>query len=163
MSLPGEPFVRILSAGSATKNYCYDAAGNLIKRFTTGTTCATASSPDYTYTYDAWGRQTQAVTGGATIVHNIDALGRSIKRTKGSAITTYAFQGLSEQIAAQKTGTSLRFYLMLDLPDVLPDRARGIGGGAPIDESAESSDLQLVSRLLEGAGGSDAPAGSSHP
>jgi RHS repeat-associated protein len=58
------------------------------------------------YTYDTWGRMTQAVPASGTITYYVDPLNRTLVRTDGSGTTTSAYIGTGEQLASSITGST---------------------------------------------------------
>lgn len=86
------PTNRITSVtGDSTLNYTYDAAGNV------------TNDGAHTYTYDAENRVV-TVDGGATAQYRYDHQNRRYKKTVGSSVTHYIWQG--SQVIAEHDGTT---------------------------------------------------------
>jgi YD repeat-containing protein len=86
--------------------YTYDPAGEMTEIAKDPTTIET-------FAYDAWGRTTSASATGAAgaIDYGLDALGRTIFRTEGSARIDLAYVGSSEDLAKETPvgGTSTTY------------------------------------------------------
>lgn len=67
------------------------------------------SSNDWSYTFDAFGRATQAA-GSSSITYKYDALNRTYKRKVGTQTTTNLYWGTSEDLAKQTQGTNWTAY-----------------------------------------------------
>jgi RHS repeat-associated protein len=87
-----------VTTSGTTANYTYDAAGNV------------TSDGVHTYTYDAENRVV-SVDGGATAQYSYDQNNRRIKKTVGSAVTHYVWEG--SQVISEHTsaGATLAEYI----------------------------------------------------
>jgi RHS repeat-associated protein len=98
------------ASSSDGTTYTTDDAGNLTQIDRTGT------SSDWTYGFDAFNRMTCArqgtdcTTASGKITFAPDALDRAYTRTKGSAVTTYTYQGAGETPAKTVTGSTTVTY-----------------------------------------------------
>lgn len=98
------------TTGGVAKTYCYDVVGELSAKGPNG--CG--ASKDLSYSYDPWGRLTQAVKGTTTVDYTLDALGRTTSRAQtggdNPGTTTYSLRGTSELIATAAFGGQTTSY-----------------------------------------------------
>jgi len=124
---------RPVSASDGTI-YKVDEIGDLTK--------VTSTARTWSYSYDSWGRLTQAKNAGGTIVpsYAYDALDRLFSRTVGSAQTTYAFMGTSNALASVTSGTSATLFA--EGPD--GPLAQSVSGAVKAYEPDVHGDLGLI-------------------
>jgi YD repeat-containing protein len=82
--------------------YRYDTDGNR------------TASGDTTYTYGPFGELSAATTPNAAVTYQTDALGRTTGRTSPAGTETIGYDGLSNQIAADKQGGNPTVNLLRD-------------------------------------------------
>ena len=93
------------------QDYTYDNAGELTQ------TSINSGATVWDYTYDPWGRQSQAKkTVGASVTnldYTYDALGRTLSRAKTSATTTnYTYQGLGDDLVKTAAASTISYALL---------------------------------------------------
>ena len=75
--------------------------------FLTKVTAPAGTPVHQRFDYDPWGRLTQGSGQGIIATYGIDALGRTISRTAGSASEVgFTYEGLSETLVSEATSTS---------------------------------------------------------
>jgi RHS repeat-associated protein len=92
--------------GATTRDYTFNHADEMVGYV--------AGASNWSYQYDAWGRETQAqlVNGPTTTLsYSYDALARLVTRTKtGASAINYAYQGLSENPTTVTVGSTVSTY-----------------------------------------------------
>src|SRR5687768_8023921 len=87
------PFNRLAATASSTMSY--DSNGNM--------TGKTVGSVNWTYGWDFENRMTSASDGVGTVAYAYDALGRRVKRTKGTDISKFTHEGQDVILDDQNT------------------------------------------------------------
>jgi RHS repeat-associated protein len=114
------------AATGETVTYAHDAIGDLTS------VDSSIAANDWTYAYDPYSRLTCAVqatscaSGSSRVLFTMDAFDRALTRTKGSASTSFTYQGIAESVAKTVNGSTTTTYI-------------STGSGAPVAEKTGST------------------------
>lgn len=138
----GDTVTTLPPAGASATAEIVDAKGQVVERREYDSNSVTAEYIPTTYTYDAAGRMTQMVSGGATWTTGYDLLGRKVQSSDPDAGTsTYGYDVVDRMISTKNANqkTLLTTYDNLDRKLTL-------------HEGAKTDAQLLVSWLYDGSG-----------